>query len=198
MATTPPLPEITDFCRQEAIGIGGQFPPSSDCRLLGRDGLKFPRRVRHSLFTTAGVDEAQPQWGAKLEEMGTMPDTVTLRLAAAVSAGALLALAAMAASVRPAASQEFDCRNAEFASEVTICSSVRLSALDERMSALYRDLKSVSGNRYQREDLKAYQQQFLDARDACGRDAECIKGAYLDQISVLEGRLEQAYRRSER
>ncbi|HML29406.1 MAG TPA: lysozyme inhibitor LprI family protein [Hyphomicrobium sp.] len=127
-----------------------------------------------------------------------MSETVTLRLAAAVSAGALLALAAMAAGVRPAASQEFDCRNAEFASEVTICGSERLSALDERMSALYRDLKSAYGKRYQREDLKAYQQQFLDARDACGRDTECIKGAYLDQIGVLEARLEQAYRRSER
>jgi uncharacterized protein len=135
---------------------------------------------------------------ARTEEMGTMSDTMTLKLAAAISAGALLALAAMAGSVRPAAAQEFDCRNAEFASERTICGSDRLSALDERMSALYADLKAAYGNRYQRNDLKAYQRQFLDARDSCGRDIECIKGAYLDQISVLETRLEQAYRRSER
>jgi uncharacterized protein len=66
------------------------------------------------------------------------------------------------------------------------------------MSALYRDLKSAYGSRYQREGLKAYQRQFLDARDACGRDTECIRGAYLDQISVLETSLENAYRRSER
>lgn len=127
-----------------------------------------------------------------------MSDTFTLRFAAAVSAGSLLALAAMAGMVRPAAAQDFDCRNAEFASERMICRSGRLSALDERMSTLYSDLKTAYGGRYQREDLKAYQRQFLDARDNCGRDAECIEGAYLDQISVLESRLAKAYRGSER
>jgi uncharacterized protein len=127
-----------------------------------------------------------------------MLDTITMKFAAAVSAGSLLALAVMAGSARPAASQEFNCRNAQYASERTICGSDRLSALDERMNALYRDLKSAYGSRYQRADLKSYQQQFLDARDACGRDTECIRGAYLDQISVLETRLEDAYRRSER
>ncbi|MFT3730164.1 MAG: lysozyme inhibitor LprI family protein [Hyphomicrobium sp.] len=127
-----------------------------------------------------------------------MSDTITLKLAAAVSAASLLGLAVMAAGASPAASQEFDCRNAEIASERTICGSDRLSALDERMNALYADLRAASGSKYERADLKSYQRQFLDARDGCGRDAECIKGAYLDQISVLESRLERAYRRSER
>lgn len=130
--------------------------------------------------------------------MGTMSDTFTLKLAAAISAVSLLALAAMAGVVRPAAAQEFDCRNAELASERMICRSDRLAALDERTSALYADLRAAYGNRYQRDDLKAYQRQFLAARDSCGRDTECIKGAYLDQISVLESRLERAYRRTER
>ena len=127
-----------------------------------------------------------------------MSDTVTLKLAAAISAGSLLALAIMAGTVRPASSQEFDCRNAEFASERTICGSDRLSALDERMNEVYRDLEATSSSRYQREGLSAYQRQFLDARDACGRDAECINGAYLDQIGVLESRLKRAYRPRER
>ncbi len=127
-----------------------------------------------------------------------MQETITLKLAAAISVAALLALAAMANSVRLAAAQEFDCRAAEFASERTICGSDRLSALDERMNGFYADLKGALGSRYGRADLKAYQRQFLDARDACGRDTDCINGAYLDQISVLETRLEQAYRRSDR
>jgi uncharacterized protein len=127
-----------------------------------------------------------------------MLDTITLKLAAGISAAALLALAAMATSVRPAGAQEFDCRDARYASERTICGSDALSALDERMNALYSDLKAAYGNRYQRKDLKAYQRQFLDARNSCGRDTACIRGAYLDQISVLESRLEDAYRRSER
>ncbi|MET0408601.1 MAG: lysozyme inhibitor LprI family protein [Hyphomicrobium sp.] len=157
----------------------------------------FPRRFQHSpAIATAGV--AGRANGRVNQETGIMSDTMTLKLAAAVSAGALLALAAMAGTVRPAAAQEFNCRNAEFASERTICGSDRLSALDERMSALYAELKAASASRYQRADIKAYQRQFLDARDNCGRDVDCIRGAYLDQISVLETRLEQAYRRSER
>lgn len=122
----------------------------------------------------------------------------TSKLAAAVSLGSLLALAIIASAVRPAAAQEFDCQRARTASERTICRSDRLAGLDERMSALYSELKATYGNRYQRNDLKVYQRQFLDARDSCGRDTECIRGAYLDQISVLESRLEQAYRRTER
>jgi uncharacterized protein len=130
--------------------------------------------------------------------MGTMSDTTTLKLAAAISAGSLLALAAFAGTVRPSVAQEFDCRNAELASERVICGSDALSSLDERTNALYADLKETYGRGYRREDLKAYQRQFLDARDSCGRDAECIKGAYLDQISVLESRLQRAYRLGER
>jgi uncharacterized protein len=128
----------------------------------------------------------------------TLKDTVTLKLAAAVSAGSLLALAVLAGAAHPAAAQEFDCRKAQATSERMICRSDRLAGLDERMSGLYSELKAAYGNRYERNDLKLYQRQFLDARDSCGRDTECIKGAYLDQISVLESRLEQAYRRSER
>jgi uncharacterized protein len=119
-------------------------------------------------------------------------------LAAAVAAGSLLALAIFAGAVRPAAAQEFDCQRARTASERTICRIDRLAGLDERMSALYSELKAAYDNRSQRSDLKIYQRRFLDARDSCGRDIECIRGAYLDQISVLESRLEQAYRRSER
>jgi uncharacterized protein len=127
-----------------------------------------------------------------------MSDTGTLKLAAAVSAGSLLALAFFASAVRPAAAQDFDCRRAQTTSERMICRSDRLAGLDERMSSLYSELKAASGNRYERNDLRDYQRQFLAARDSCGRDTECIRGAYLDQISVLESRLERAYRRSER
>ena len=50
----------------------------------------------------------------------------------------------------------------------------------------------------ERQALRNYQCHFLAVRDDCGRDTSCIKGAYLDQISVLEARLEKANRRTER
>ena len=49
-----------------------------------------------------------------------------------------------------------------------------------------------------RKALRNYQRHFLAVRDDCGRDTSCIKGAYLDQISVLEARLEKANSRTER
>lgn len=52
--------------------------------------------------------------------------------------------------------------------------------------------------RASRQALRNYQRHFLAVRDDCGRDTSCIKGAYLDQISVLEARLEKANRRTER
>lgn len=115
-----------------------------------------------------------------------------------VGAAAALAAGMAALAGTPAAAQEFDCRKTDYASERTICRSGKLSALDERMSSLYSELMETYDRKGQREDLRSYQRHFLDARDNCGRDTDCIKGAYLDQISVLEARLERATRRSER
>jgi uncharacterized protein len=119
-----------------------------------------------------------------------------LRPATALSAVA--AFGAFLFQIQPAAAQQFDCRDAEASSERTICRNDKLGALDEQMSNLYSELLRAYGSERQREGLRSYQRHFLAARDSCGRDTGCIKGAYLDQISVLEARLEQAYRRSER
>lgn len=127
-----------------------------------------------------------------------MTDTFTLRFAAAISATALAALAVLAAQAGRASAQEFDCRQAGMASERTICRSDVLGALDEKMSGLYAELKQSYGRRSERDQLKRYQRQFLAARNDCGRDTECIKGAYLDQIGVLQAQIERNNRLSER
>lgn len=147
----------------------------------------FPPGERHFRIIefTAGVGIERD------EEMGTVSDTFTLRFAAAISAAALAALAALAAQAGQAAAQEFDCRKAALASERMVCRSDMLAALDEKMSGLYAELKQSYERRGQRDQLKRYQRQFLAARDDCARDTECIKGAYLDQISVLEAQLER-------
>lgn len=103
-------------------------------------------------------------------------------------AGAI-ALAAASAWGVPAHAQEFDCRAAALASERAICNSGRLSVLDERMSFLYNRLWQVLRKDGAREGLREYQLMFLRTRDRCGRDEECLAGAYLDQIEVLKERL---------
>lgn len=109
-----------------------------------------------------------------------------------------MTLAAVLVQSHPAAAQQFDCRNAEATSERMICRNDKLGALDERMSRLYGELMQAYDSEGERQALRNYQRHFLAVRDDCGRDTGCMRGAYLDQIGVLENRLEKAYRRSER
>lgn len=120
--------------------------------------------------------------------------------------GSLLGAVALAATFQgltmvgasPASAQQFDCRDARLKAERSICDSEKLSGLDDRMSELYDDLMRAYSSKHKRAELRRYQRGFLETRNACRGDRACIKGAYLDQISVLEDRLELATRRSER
>jgi uncharacterized protein len=103
-----------------------------------------------------------------------------------LAAGVLLIVATAASA------QSFDCRNAELASERAVCAHQQLGDLDEHVDRLYSALMRQAGSARAREDLRDYQLQFLSARDACGRNASCIKGAYLDQIEVLSAQLRHA------
>jgi uncharacterized protein len=104
----------------------------------------------------------------------------------------LIATAALLGSVQPVAAQSFDCRDASNAAERAVCGSDKLSDLDDRMSELYGQLLSGTVSDRTRGWVRDYQRRFLSARDGCGRNTGCIKGAYLDQISVLTARLRMA------
>ena len=88
----------------------------------------------------------------------------------------------------PSNATDFSCREASNAAERTICQDARLGRLDDQMAVVYGRLWSVADHR-SRLRLRSAQHQFLGARNACGWDAKCIRGAYLDQISVLDGKL---------
>ena len=114
------------------------------------------------------------------------------RTAHASGFAAAVLMAALATFSQPAAAQSFECGAAALKSERAVCGSDRLSGLDERMSGLYdRLMASVDSDRA-RQRIRTYQIHFLSARDACGRDVSCIKGAYLDQIEVLSARVRVA------
>ena len=105
-----------------------------------------------------------------------------------IAAGFALATAATAAIATPAGAVDFSCRDASNAAERAICADARLSQLDDRMATVYGRLWSVSDHR-SRLALRDRQRRFLDSRNACGWNTGCIRGAYLDQISVLDGKL---------
>ena len=127
-----------------------------------------------------------------------MNDRQNLKSTAARWVSVAMTLAAVLIQSQPAAARQFDCRNTEATSERMICRNERLGALDEQMSRLYGELMQAYDSQGERQALRNYQRHFLAVRDDCGRDTSCIKGAYLDQISVLEARLEKANRRTER
>lgn len=110
--------------------------------------------------------------------------SLKLTLAAALSTSVLVL-------ATPAGATDFSCHEATTGAERAICSDRKLSNLDDKMATLYGRLWAVSGTR-ERLALRSYQHRFLAARDACGRKAACIHDAYLDQISVLSGRLIEA------
>ena len=91
----------------------------------------------------------------------------------------------------PSNAVDFSCREASNAAERTICRDGQLGRLDDQMAVVYGRLWSVADHR-DRLRLRTAQHQFLGARNACGWDAKCIRGAYLDQLSVLDSKLTEA------
>jgi uncharacterized protein len=96
---------------------------------------------------------------------------------------ALALLAAMAAS--SVSAQSFDCGGELKADEKAVCASGRLSALDDEMAALYRDIEShalmgVSG------ETRDSQRKFLAARADCGSNDRCIARLYHHRIAELK------------
>jgi S1-C subfamily serine protease len=86
-----------------------------------------------------------------------------------------------------ASAQSFNCRTADRPDEVLICQDSRLSALDERLSELYFDLRNrLRGS--ERRTLEGAQTAWLASRMACGRDYQCIEARYQQRINQLGGR----------
>ena len=103
----------------------------------------------------------------------------------------LAALAAFAASaLLPAAGQaaSFDCAKASTPTEHAICDNPQLSSLDEQTAGLYYTL--ISGGAPDATasvaDVKAQQVKFLQQRNACGANYNCLIDAYTSQIMYLK------------
>ena len=79
----------------------------------------------------------------------------------------------------------FNCAFAKSPVEVAICNDEELGSLDIQMARLYFTLKNKLPDRQSRQ-LKLEQRQFINARNRCGFDEECITNHYNSWISVLE------------
>jgi uncharacterized protein len=83
-----------------------------------------------------------------------------------------------------AEAQSFNCRYARNADEIAICDDSQLSRLDERMSRLFFEVRDSVWGR-ERAALDADQAEWLDSRQSCRRNPDCIEDAYRQRIREL-------------
>ena len=78
----------------------------------------------------------------------------------------------------------FDCGRARHAAEIAICNSNRLAQYDLTINNLYARVKRRL-TRSNRKRLARNQRRWLNKRNRCGRNVQCIERAYRQRISVL-------------
>src|SRR5215471_4723156 len=93
----------------------------------------------------------------------------------------LMAACSTAAFSNIAKGVSFDCSKATYTAEVLVCQNPVLSALDDRLAALYSSVRQQSSNPHQ---LILDERAWVARRNAC-RTIECISKAYKSRLSEL-------------
>lgn len=101
-------------------------------------------------------------------------------IAAALSCGLFMLSSAAVEAQQPS----FDCAKASTAVEGAICGSTTLSALDVQISAAYSARRAELGTSG-RGRLLADQRTWLERRDRCRADANCLAAAMKSRIAAL-------------
>lgn len=83
-----------------------------------------------------------------------------------------------------AVAPSFDCGKATTITELAICGSPKLAALDARLAAEYVEQLRSSINS---DDIKVRQRAWLRERNACRADSACLEQAYNTRLRELEG-----------
>jgi uncharacterized protein len=92
------------------------------------------------------------------------------------------------ASVTHAQQPGFDCAAATTVDEITICGNAALSQLDRQLETLYVALREnlTLGNRTALRDTQRF---WLQKRNACGQNTQCIANLYRGRIPQLQALL---------
>ena len=92
-------------------------------------------------------------------------------------------------SARAAAREQpsFDCHKAASLSEKTICANAALSHLDFQLSRTWKKLLDAFSDSGQSPRLKADQRTWMERREGCGADSDCIAKLYRDRLAALNG-----------
>ena len=109
--------------------------------------------------------------------------------------GALLITAGLGAS--RASAQSFNCRNAHYPDEKTICREPALGQLDQDLASAYsRVMQKLP--RAERDAFDKNEDTFVTARRRCGEQRACIEQSYRNRIKELQDALPEGESRSSR
>jgi uncharacterized protein len=80
----------------------------------------------------------------------------------------------------------FNCQHAMLPAEQAICGNANLSRLDEQTAGMYFLLVGSGAPAATITQVKSSQGTFIQRRNACGADLDCLVSAYTDQIMYLK------------
>lgn len=150
------------------------FPRAGDSPTTPADyGLKMSREANVNVYTFCTPPPSKLRagvvWYWPFDDVWVVqksPDRLVMHLDSQV----MLILARRPANARPRAS--FPCQKASTPAEKTICSSFTLAALDRSVALAWRRL--TENGRVDSELLEK-QKAWLQTRDACKTDADCLE-----------------------
>jgi uncharacterized protein len=99
---------------------------------------------------------------------------------------ALVSSAALAMTLAPATAASFNCGHAILAAEEAICGNDNLSRLDEQTAGMYFLIVGSGAPKATVSEVKASQRKFIEQRNACGANVDCLVDAYTSQIMFLK------------
>jgi uncharacterized protein len=99
---------------------------------------------------------------------------------------ALVSFAALGAILTPAKAASFNCAHAILAAEEAICGNSNLSRLDEQTAGMYFIIVGSGAPQATINQVKASQRKFIEQRNACGANIDCLVDAYTSQIMFLK------------
>ena len=114
-------------------------------------------------------------------KMPTITRSTLSRASLLLAASTLLFLMCDAASAA-----SFDCKKASIAAERAICGNANLSQLDARTAGMFFTILGSDVPASTLGQVKTSQRQFLDTRNACGANVDCLVDAYTAQMMFLK------------
>jgi uncharacterized protein len=99
---------------------------------------------------------------------------------------ALISAAVLALTWTPATAASFNCAHAILAAEEAICGNDNLSRLDEQTAGMYFIIVGSGAPKATINQVKASQRKFIEQRNACGANIDCLVDAYTSQIMFLK------------